>query len=246
MNKLTTLLLSLLFAGSFLLIIPATALKYAFSETYSSHNTTATSSFNTTPVILFPTEKEVKALFGQENYQNKPISNITNGPIINITGVVDRNNTSYVVWLDDKDHVWLAVSHGSNANNSTLSIPGDYRRHPDRNFTEPIVITPPNSKNVTNLQIAADGYETAIVWKSYNQTSGKNNIFGALTRDGGATWSVHILSNEKANAENPLLVNPKVVFYVGENEQACKNPYDSSAAIASNMTGLNIACFHPW
>jgi hypothetical protein len=235
MNKLATVLLCLLFASSFLLFIASIQLKYAFSQTYNA--TTASSSNNTMPVISFPTEEEVTTLFEQKGYQNIPISNITNGPVIDIKAIVDGNGTIIVVWLDDKDHVWLAVSYGDNGNYSTLDMP--------RNFTEPIVLTPPNSKNVTNLQIATHDYDTAVVWQSYNQTTAKNNIFGALTQDGGATWAAYILSNEKANAENPLLVNPKVVFYVGENEQACKNPYES-ADISGNVTESNIACFHPW
>jgi hypothetical protein len=89
----------------------------------------------------------------------------------------------------------------------------------------------------------------AVVWQFFNQITGKYNIFGAQTLDGGNTWTYHMLSPENVTATNPVLVSTYAVLWEGENENACGNPFEDHTGgktLSSPGRIPGSVCSHPW
>jgi hypothetical protein len=245
-----------------LLSLLVVAVPHSVIAQTSSTNTSAVNSYNMTqqqpsiyapsPSIVFPSIDQVKQLSEQRGYKNMPLATMANESISSIRATADVNNTLFIVWISGTNHVWLSKSN-------TPEYGGNYSYY-QRVYTTPIELTPPGSANVTNLSIASNNQVITVVWQFFNKTTGKYNIFGAQSEDSGSTWDAHLLSPANVNSINPVLATAGFVYWEGENESACGDPWQphdqdhgaEGTLTNSNATNLEThhrpisVCMHGW
>lgn len=242
----------------------------ATAETTSANNTNMSQpQYASAPSVAFPSMEQVKMLSEQRGFKNMALSTIMdNQSVSDIRATADANNTLFVVWVSGTNHVWLSKSNTTSPQYGGGNYSSSYYQ---RIYTKPVEISPSgprnatNMQNVTNLDIAVNGRTITVVWQFFNETSGKYNIFGAQSENGGSTWDAHLLSPSDVNSINPILATAGFVYWAGENESTCGNPWgphdkdhkedvtgsnnnnnDEHVAFINLMKKPIIVCMHGW
>jgi hypothetical protein len=190
-----------------LLVTLSSPTQAGISISYPSNSSSSTN--NTT----------VKFLQGQEYEQIKkeigsfttPLSNSTQGNASNIKAASD-GRTMYISWLgkvDTINHLFLSISSNGGLN-----------------FSEPIELSPPNTGNISNVQIFADRRAVALAWQATNTTTGINSIFFSRSYDYGGNFTTIRLTDENVNARGPVLLDEINVAWIETVNETSIDPAD--------------------
>lgn len=153
---------------------------------------------NVQPTVEFPTREEVAA-YNME--LGSEIIGITNSSLGNAHDVKAGSigNETFVVWLGEIDginHVFFSLSRDRGAN-----------------YTQPVQLSPPDSGNASNLQLAVYDSTVDIVWQSTNLTNGTSNIIGSASMDNGRTFRTYQINAEGTYAIDPVLPGNFIIIW---------------------------------
>jgi len=150
------------------------------------------------PTVNFPTREQVTA-YNME--LGSEIIGISNSSLGNATDVktASKGNDTFVVWLskiDEINRVFFSLSRDRGAN-----------------YTQAVELSPPNSGNASNLQLAVYDSIVDVVWQSINLTNGTSNIIGSASMDNGLTFKTYQINAEGTSAIDPVLPGNFIVIW---------------------------------
>jgi hypothetical protein len=193
----------------FLLLTLSGLTQAALSISYPSNMTSSATTANTT--VKFLQGKEYEQIKKEIGSFTTVLSNSTQGNASDIKAASD-GRTMYLSWLgkiDTINHLFLSISSNGGLN-----------------FSEPIELSPPNTGNVSNVQIFADRRAVALAWQATNSTTDINSIFFSRSYDYGANFTTIRLTDDNVNAKGPVLLDEINVAWIETVNETSIDPTD--------------------
>jgi hypothetical protein len=178
----------------------------AYTSSYTSHAIQPTVVH---PQVIHPsnyTLEDINKIFG---YKNIPVGK-TNSSQGNTSSIRTAafHNSIYVAWLGN-------TSAGSTV---YLSLSDDA----GRSYSDPVELTSNNTGNASNptasnlSNLCASDNMASIAWQQSNTKTGRSEIWGSISYNGGATFVTQQLSDPGADAHDPVIPagECETVFYM--------------------------------
>jgi hypothetical protein len=143
------------------------------------------------PVVMHPSKDTINAINEMLGYDNRQISNSSQGNVSGIIEAAAAGNSIYVAWMgkiNGTNHVFVTISNDNG-----------------RSFTNPVELTSKDSGNATKLDICASGNIISTAWQEKNSTSGKSGVFGSISYNKGDTFTTSQISAGNVTARDPVI-----------------------------------------